>query len=179
METINKGKRCQFEGCGADAKQRGWCPAHYQQWRLGIPLRPVRRAKPCSFEGCDRQSKRHGFCDPHSRQAKKGQPLRPIRTHRSHRTVDGAGYVRVYDPGHPHASGNGWVKEHIKVMTAHLGRPLLPGESVHHVNGQKADNRLSNLELWARSQPSGQRVTDLLAWAREVVARYEPIEDKL
>ena len=47
---------------------------------------------------------------------------------------------------------------------------------MHHKNGQRADNRIENLELWSKSQPSGQRVVDKLRWAREIVALYGGIE---
>jgi hypothetical protein len=36
----------------------------------------------------------------------------------------------------------------------------------------KNDNRPENLELWAGHQPKGQRVADLVSWAREILARY-------
>jgi len=87
--------------------------------------------------------------------------------------ADGYWLVRVA-LGTPGASRSGWMQEHRAVMAQHLGRPLHDHETIHHLNGQRADNRVENLELWSRSQPPGQRVTDKTAWALAWLRDYAP-----
>jgi hypothetical protein len=84
-----------------------------------------------------------------------------------------AGYIMARAPGHPRAAGTSpYVFEHILVMEEILGRFLLPGESVHHLNGIRDDNRPENLELWTRPQPTGIRASDAVAWARHILELY-------
>jgi hypothetical protein len=66
------------------------------------------------------------------------------------------------------------ILEHRWVVERRIGRRLLSHEEVHHINGVRDDNRDENLELWSTSQPAGQRVEDKVAWAKELLALYEP-----
>lgn len=82
----------------------------------------------------------------------------------------------VWAPGHSEAQKSGYALEHRVVMAELLGRALLQDETPHHRNGIRDDNRPENLELWvgAGAQPKGQRVEDVVRWAKEILARYEP-----
>lgn len=110
------------------------------------------------------------LCQPCRAKAKRGPGSPGWRGGRSY----SKGYVRLsghFD--HPNAH-DGLISEHTLVMTEHLGRPLLPGENVHHRNGVRDDNRIENLELWSTSQPPGQRVEDKALWALEFLKTYHP-----
>lgn len=89
------------------------------------------------------------------------------------RRKETGGYIEVYLPTHPKARQNGYIKEHRLVMEKHLGRLLLDCENVHHINGDKSNNNISNLELWNVSQPSGQRIPDKIKWAKEILKLYK------
>lgn len=56
------------------------------------------------------------------------------------------GYLLEWAPDHPRQS-RGRVLQHILVAERMIGRPLKDGEQVHHINGQRDDNRPENLEV--------------------------------
>lgn len=98
------------------------------------------------------------FCSNPCKFASRRRPVGSV-------VVVAQGYLDVaVAPGTPGAkkAGAGWaMKQHRLVMQEHLGRPLLDSETVHHINGDRADNRIANLQLRAAAHGAGQAVACL------------------
>lgn len=62
------------------------------------------------------------------------------------------GYIIVPNPEYPIKSKARDIYEHRLIMEKYLGRKLKKYEIVHHINKNKADNRIENLKLYKSIQ---------------------------
>lgn len=169
---------CVFSGCENRRTSRGYCGGHAAQIRKGEEPHEFRKKMDalCCIENCTLGARVGGMCATHYRRWKTtGDPEKLIRRRGLPPiwTTNSQGYVYRKVKDNPNLTQE---LQHRVFMSEHLGRPLLPNENVHHINGVKDDNRIENLELWSTSQPSGQRIVEKLAWAREMIALYGDLE---
>lgn len=85
--------------------------------------------------------------------------------------LDTRGYVLVKH--NSSTRSDGYIQEHRLVMEQHLNRKLLPDEQVHHINGDKQDNRLENLEVLSVSEHMRLHALEKETWrGRDSLGRY-------
>lgn len=102
----------------------------------------------CIVHNCINKHKGHGYCRNHLRKFYKYSD--PLGKAPEPKGFIAHGY-RIFSNGR-----NNIIREHRLIMEKHLGRKLLPfpKETVHHINGNKLDNRVENLIVISQSEHS-------------------------
>lgn len=168
---------CSVLDCDRRSRNSGFCNMHYQRVRThGDPgqvapyERPKAKMKKCVVDGCDTKAKtkRHGLCSMHhSRWYKHGDVGDPgrIRAEPGAEWTTEQGYVILQHNGRK-------TLKHRMVMAEYLERELHPWETVHHIDGNRSNNVIENLQLRIGAHGPGQKYVCSDCGSR----RIEPVE---
>lgn len=170
---MERDNRCGVLGCRFKrATYSKWCRKHHQNWmKYHDPISPEEwqaerdaveaelegrtkevACRDCGVKFVTRWRAKRTLCEACRLKSSTRKRVPQGRLLEGNRYLDKSGYVQLYGLS---------MSEHRHVMETMLGRQLLPGENVHHINGVRDDNRPENLELWVRPQPAGQRAHEL------------------
>ena len=140
---------CTCENCVCQICGRPYGKTRRCYYCTGRP----RLVESCTVEGCETVPEARGLCSKHyQRWRTHGDPTvtnaganrKPIGT----KHVSATGYIKIKtEEGQAH-----WPLEHRHVMETFIGRKLTTDEHVHHINHDKTDNRLENLEVYTNSE---------------------------
>lgn len=163
------------DGCGKITNTT-W--SNYQQ---SLRLFPEREGKtfcqPCSCK--EGGKKKRGRPAPAVAKANRLRRREKHASWKGGRYIDTEGYVMVHVSSE--SDKQGWTKyqkEHILVMEQHLQRKLKKKEVVHHIDGDKQNNDISNLFL---TDPPGHRLSHVsltLAYMLARAAKLVPARTK-
>ena len=147
-------KNCLAEQCYETPYAKGYCKKHYQRLTRRGSLHDLEKTiKYCSVEQCnekhygnvkecDEKYRDKGFCAKHYHQIYRTGSLssKKERRKRGLGSITDGGYKQIIINGKKYF-------EHRYIMEQHIGRKLLPTEVVHHINHDRLDNKIENLQL--------------------------------
>lgn len=138
-------KKCQVY---IDERPRHLWPMDKIQYWVEVEKRTLAEigtALGCPHQRISKLCKKHGIKTQRTGpRSGKGHP-----EWRGGRRIDADGYICIYKPDHPFCRNDKTVLEHRLVMEEILGRYLHPSEVVHHIDGDKQNNDIDNLQLYA------------------------------
>jgi len=148
--------RCNVEGC-LNYRRRTksiMCSYHIELKRRATLINK------CTIDGCIRIEQTSSLCGFHykrKRDTGSTGSVNPIKAPAGSGSLKDGYIIKTIN-------GKQNIYEHRHVMSQKIGRPLFSFENIHHKNGNKADNRIENLEIWISKQPPGQRVVDMISY---------------
>lgn len=88
-----------------------------------------------------------------------------------------SGYIFLASPDHPYKSYSGYVAEHRLVMEKKISRYLLPSEVVHHIDGNRSNNKIENLQLFASGSDHRKAEAEIFIYVKKRFGTLEKLKE--
>lgn len=79
------------------------------------------------------------------------------------KTANGYQIIKMID--HPYSDKNGYVYEHRLIVEKSIGRYLLPDERIHHIDGDKTNNNIDNLQITSHREHRRKHKNPTANWS--------------
>lgn len=124
----------------------------------------------CKIKECNKPKKTKGVCGMHDQRMRRYGDYNYVTTEleRRKRSRNAQPKLGVLKPQtYKKLLGR---HEHRVLMELHLGRKLVKGEIVHHIDGNKHNNDLSNLKLMTQSEHIKSHIEEIQKIRAEKIA---------
>jgi hypothetical protein len=140
--------------------------------RRAAAMPPVK----CCIDGCDKRVESKGMCAMHAQRVRRYGDPNYVTSYEEHRKKCREGHLkRVGDDVKPTTYRKIHGRHaHRVVAEQMLGRPLKPGEIVHHVDGNKHNNNPENLQVMTQSQHIKTHLMEMIQirWGHAAAAEW-------
>lgn len=143
-----------------------------EYWKKGKSMNVIGRAHGLCFATVQYWMKKYGI--PKRSAVDKSWNIGAVNPGwKGGKYITPGGYRYILTPGHPRKSGGTkarpYIPEQVLVMEKSLGRFLTPLEVVHHKDGVKLNNDISNLQLLASERDHQTYEQGLCLFAKQLL----------
>jgi hypothetical protein len=130
----------------------------------------------CCIDGCDKRAESKGMCGMHAQRVRRYGDPNYVTSYEEHRKKCREGHLeRIGDNVKPTTYRKIHGRHAHRVIAEQmLGRPLEPGEIVHHIDGNKHNNNPANLQIMTQSQHIKTHLTEMIQirWGDAAAAEW-------